>query len=230
MTRLLLIDDEAPFVRAMGVSLRALGYDVDAAPTGAAGLAKAATTTPEIIVLDLGLPDMDGSTVIEGLRGWSGAPIIVLSARLSEQSKINALDAGADDYVTKPFGVGELLARIRAALRRTATTDALPVITTEAFTVDLSAKRAQDATGAEVRLTPTEWHLLEVLLRNPDRLLTHQQLLHEVWGPRYEAETNYLRVHMANLRRKLEPEPSRPRYLRTDPGLGYRFTPTGGQP
>jgi two-component system KDP operon response regulator KdpE len=230
MTHILVVDDDRQLLRALQIALTARGYEVTVARDGRTGLAEAVRTPPDLAIIDLGLPDLDGVHVVEALHGWSTAPIIVLSARLSEQSKINALDAGADDYVTKPFGVGELLARIRAALRRTTATDQVPVITTEAFTVDLSAKRAQDADGAEVRLTPTEWHLLEVLLRNPDRLLTHQQLLHEVWGPRYEAETNYLRVHMANLRRKLEPEPSRPRYLRTDPGLGYRFTPTGGQP
>jgi two-component system KDP operon response regulator KdpE len=167
---------------------------------------------------------MDGVAIVHAIRGWSQAPIIVLSARLTEQSKIHALDAGADDYVTKPFAMGELLARIRAALRRASPVEQSPSVVTEAFTVDLSAKRAVTAAGDEVRLTPTEWHLLEVLVRYPDRLVTHRQLLQEVWGPRYETETNYLRVHIANLRRKLEPDPSRPRYLRTDPGLGYRFT------
>jgi two-component system, OmpR family, KDP operon response regulator KdpE len=152
----------------------------------------------------------------------------VLSARLTEQSKIDALDAGADDYVTKPFAMGELMARMRAALRRVEPADESPAVVTDAFTIDLVAKRAMTPAGGDVRLTPTEWHLLEMLVRNPDRLITHQQLLREVWGPRYGTETNYLRVHIANLRRKLEPDPTRPRYLRTEPGLGYRFTP--GQP
>jgi two-component system KDP operon response regulator KdpE len=148
----------------------------------------------------------------------------VLSARHTEPSKIAALDAGADDYITKPFAMGELLARVRAALRRATPAEQDPVIRTAHFTVDLAAKRITTSDDTEVRLTPTEWHLLEILTRNPDRLVTQRQLLHDVWGPRYENETNYLRVHLANLRRKLEPDPSRPRYLRTEPGLGYRFT------
>src|SRR5262249_55186823 len=201
------------------------GYEVAVAHNGATGLAAAEHTPPDLVIVDLGLPDLDGVSIVQALRGWSVAPIIVLSARLTEQSKINALDAGADDYVTKPFAMGELLARIRAALRRITPVEQAPVVTTEAFTVDLAAKRVTTGAGAEIRLTPTEWHLLEMLIRHPDRLITHRQLLQEVWGPRYESETNYLRVHIANLRRKLEPDPSRPRYLRTDPGLGYRFTP-----
>ncbi|MEV6966101.1 response regulator [Hamadaea sp. NPDC051192] len=225
MTRVLVVDDDRQLLRALRIALSARGYEVVVAPDGATGLAAAQQNPPDLVIVDLGLPDLDGVAVVEAIRGWSSVPILVLSARLTEQSKINALDAGADDYVTKPFGMGELLARIRAAMRRTTPTESPAVVTTTAFSVDLAAKRATDADGAEVRLTPTEWHLLEMLLRNPDRLITHQQLLQEVWGPRYNTETNYLRVHMANLRRKLEPDPSRPRYLRTDPGLGYRFVP-----
>ena len=225
MTRILVIDDDRQLLRALRIALTARGYDVTVALDGAAGLTAAQGTPPDLVIIDLGLPDMDGVDIVHALRGWSTTPILVLSARLTEQSKINALDAGADDYVTKPFAVGELLARIRAALRRSTPVDQQPIVTTAAFTVDLNAKRATTVAGGEARLTPTEWHLLEVLVRNPDRLVTHQQLLHEIWGPHYEHETNYLRVHMANLRRKLEPDPSRPRYLRTDPGLGYRFTP-----
>jgi len=224
VTRVLVVDDDHQLLRAMRIALSARGYDVAVAQSGTAGLAAAQEAPTDLVIIDLGLPDMDGVTIVHALRGWSVAPIIVLSARLTEQSKINALDAGADDYVTKPFAMGELLARIRAALRRVTPVDQSPAVVTEAFTVDLSAKRAVTAAGEEVRLTPTEWHLLEVLVRHPDRLVTHRQLLQEVWGPRYETETNYLRVHIANLRRKLEPDPSRPRYLRTDPGLGYRFT------
>jgi len=225
MNRILVIDDDRQLLRALRIALAARGYDVTLAHDGASGLALAEHTPPDLILVDLGLPDIDGVGVVQALRGWSTAPIIVLSARLTEQSKINALDAGADDYVTKPFAMGELLARIRAGLRRgTPAADQAPLVTTEAFTVDLGAKRVTTAAG-EVRLTPTEWNLLEMLVRNPDRLITHQQLLSEVWGPQYAAATNYLRVHVANLRRKLEPDPSRPRYLRTDPGLGYRFTP-----
>jgi two-component system, OmpR family, KDP operon response regulator KdpE len=225
VTRVLVVDDDHQLLRALRIALSARGYDVTVAQDAASGLAAAERTPPDLVIVDLGLPDMDGVSIVASLRGWSTSPIIVLSARLTEQAKINALDAGADDYVTKPFAMGELLARIRAALRRATPQDQAPVVRTDAFAIDLAAKRAVGSDGAEVRLTPTEWHLLEVLVRHPDRLVTHQQLLHEVWGPRYETETNYLRVHIANLRRKLEPDPSRPRYLRTDPGLGYRFTP-----
>jgi two-component system KDP operon response regulator KdpE len=224
MTRLLLID-EAPFVRALGVSLRAMGYEVDAAATGAAGLAKAATTSPDIIVLDLGLPDMDGLEVLDGLRAWTSVPVIVLSARHRDESKVAALDGGADDYVTKPFSMSELLARIRAALRRRSTVAAEePVVETEHFRIDMAAKQVT-VNGEPVRLTPTEWNVLELLVRNQGKLVTQRQLLQEVWGPRYEKETEYLRVYLAALRRKLEPTPSQPRYFITEPGMGYRFIP-----
>jgi two-component system, OmpR family, KDP operon response regulator KdpE len=226
MSRILVVDDDRQLLRALRIALSARGYEVALAHDGVTGLAAAERTRPDLVIVDLGLPDIDGVSIVQALRGWTSVPIIVLSARLTEQSKISALDAGADDYVTKPFGIGELLARIRAGLRRgTPATDSAPQVVTEAFTVDLAAKRVTTTAGAEVRLTPTEWNLLEMLVRNPDRLVTHQQLLNEVWGPQYAAATNYLRVHVANLRRKLEPDPSRPRYLRTDPGLGYRFTP-----
>jgi two-component system, OmpR family, KDP operon response regulator KdpE len=224
VTRILVVDDDPHLVRALRITLTARGYEVLTAPDGTSALAVASRTPPDLVVLDLGLPDLDGVAVTEGLRGWSTAPIVVLSARHSEPAKVAALDAGADDYVTKPFGMDELLARIRAALRRAApaTTDA--VVTTEAFTVDLAAKRVTTQAG-EVRLTPTEWHLLEVLIREPDKLVTHKSLLQQVWGPAYATESNYLRVHIANLRRKLEPDPARPRYLITEPGIGYRYTP-----
>lgn len=224
MTRLLIVDDDRQLLRALRIAFTARGYEVATAQDGATALDAASYAAPDLVIVDLGLPDMDGVTVVESLRGWSTVPIIVLSARDAEHAKINALDVGADDYITKPFGMGELLARVRAALRRATPADKQPVITTEAFSIDLAAKRVTTGDG-EARLTPTEWHLLEVLARNPGKLVTHRQLLHEVWGPRYETETNYLRVHMANLRRKLEPDPTQPRYLRTDPGLGYRFTP-----
>ncbi|MFB0617969.1 response regulator [Streptomyces sp. AGS-58] len=224
MTRVLIVDDDPHLLRALTIALTARGYQTNAAPDATTALQAAATAAPDLAVIDLGLPDLDGINIVESLRGWSTAPIIVLSARHDETAKINALDAGADDYVTKPFGMGELLARIRAALRRAAPADEQPLITTTAFTVDLAAKRVTTAAG-ETRLTPTEWHLLEILVRNPGRLVTQRQLLQEVWGPRYEKETNYLRVHLANLRRKLEPEPAQPRYLITEPGIGYRFTP-----
>ncbi|MFI5066473.1 MAG: winged helix-turn-helix domain-containing protein, partial [Streptosporangiales bacterium] len=174
--------------------------------------------------LDLGLPDMDGTEVIRGVRGWTSTPIIVLSAWGQESQKVAALDAGADDYVTKPCGMNELLARLRAAVRRAAPAPDEPVLATPDFTVDLAAKRVIRG-SADVRLTPTEWQLLEVLVRNSGRLVTQRQLLREVWGPQYETEGNYLRVYVAHLRRKLEPDPSQPRYLRTEPGMGYRFQP-----
>jgi two-component system KDP operon response regulator KdpE len=222
MTRVLVVDDDPALLRALGINLRARKYAVDAAASGAQALEAASRHPPEAVILDLGLPDMDGVEVIEGLRGWSEAPIIVLSARGAQQDKVVALDAGADDYVTKPFGMDELLARLRASLRRTPTAADAPVVETGSFTIDLAAKRAR-AGGAPVRLTPTEWHLLEILIRHEGKLVSQRQLLQEVWGPQYETETNYLRVYMAQMRRKLEPEPAHPRHLLTEPGMGYRF-------
>ena len=224
MTRVLIVDDDESLLRALRVNLTARGYQVHIAADATTGLAVAGREPPDLAIVDLGLPDRDGMLVVEGLRGWTSVPIVVLSARHAEAAKVAALDAGADDYVTKPFGMDELLARMRAALRRAAPAEDAPVITTPAFTIDLSAKRVTGPAG-EIRLTPTEWHLLEVLTRHPDKLVGQRQLLHEVWGPQYETETNYLRVHLANLRRKLEPDPARPRYLITEPGVGYRFTP-----
>jgi two-component system KDP operon response regulator KdpE len=223
MTSVLIVDDDPQLVRALRVNLTARRYEVHTAADGATALAAAARHHPDLVVLDLGLPDLDGITVIEGLRGWSTAPIIVLSARHTEAAKVAALDAGADDYVTKPFGMDELLARLRAALRRAAPAgDDLAVLATEDFTIDLAAKTVT-AAGQEVRLTPTEWQLLEALVRQRGKLLSQKQLLRDIWGPAYESETGYLRVHLANLRRKLEPQPGRPRYLLTEPGIGYRF-------
>ena len=224
MDTVLIVDDDQNLLRALRINLTARGYQVHTAPDAATGLAVASRHPPDLAIVDLGLPDLDGMRVIEGLRGWTEKPIIVLSARHAEAEKVNALDAGADDYVTKPFGMDELLARMRAALRRAHPAPAEPVVTTPAFTIDLSAKRVTGPAG-EIRLTPTEWHLLELLVRHPDKLITQRQLLTEVWGPQYRNETNYLRVHLANLRRKLEPDPARPRYLITEPGVGYRFTP-----
>jgi two-component system, OmpR family, KDP operon response regulator KdpE len=224
VNRILIVDDDPQLLRALRINLTARGYQVATASTGADGLAAASRNPPDVVIVDLGLPDMDGVVVVEGLRGWTSAPIIILSARHTEHTKIDALDAGADDYVTKPFGMGELLARLRAALRRAAPVGQAPVVRTGAFVIDLAAKRVTKD-GAEIRLTPTEWHLLEVLVRNPDHLVTQRQLLQEVWGPAYQTETNYLRVHLANLRHKLEPDPTRPRYLVTEPGIGYRFVP-----
>ncbi|WP_346534269.1 response regulator [Micromonospora sp. DPT] len=224
MSRILVVDDDQQLLRALRINLTARRYEVLTAADGTTALTVAARTPPDLAIIDLGLPDLDGVTVVEGLRGWTKIPIIVLSARDTEAAKVDALDAGADDYVTKPFGMDELLARVRAALRRAHPTPDAATITTAAFTIDLAAKRLTTAAG-EVRLTPTEWHLLEVLARHPDKLVAHRQLLREVWGPAYETETNYLRVHLANLRRKIEPDPARPRYLITEPGIGYRFVP-----
>ncbi|HXB50015.1 MAG TPA: response regulator [Streptosporangiaceae bacterium] len=224
MTRVLVIDDEVPILRALKINLAARKYEVSTAADGASGLAAMARERPDVLILDLGLPDMDGTDVIRGVRGWSSTPIIVLSAWGQESQKVAALDAGADDYVTKPFGMDELLARLRAAVRRAVPAPDEPVISTAEFTVDLARKRVTRA-GADVRLTPTEWQLLEVLARNAERLVTQRQLLQEVWGPGYQNEAHYLRVYMASLRRKLEPDPSAPRYLLTEPGMGYRFCP-----
>ena len=220
--RVLVVDDEAPILRTLATNLRARGYTVDAAPSGEEALDLAARHRPDAVILDLGLPGMSGIEVVAGLRGWTALPIIILSARGAEHDKVAALDAGADDYVTKPFGMDELMARLRAALRRIAPAPESATIETSDFTVDLAAKRVTGPEG-EVRLTPTEWGLVEVLVGNAGKLVSQRQLLQDVWGPQYGEETNYLRVHMAHIRRKLEPEPSRPRYFVTEPGMGYRF-------
>jgi two-component system KDP operon response regulator KdpE len=224
VTRVLVIDDEPSILRALRINLTARNYEVSTASDGASGLAAVSRDRPDVLILDLGLPDMDGTDVIHGVRGWTSTPIIVLSVWGQEHQKVAALDAGADDYVTKPFGMDELLARLRAAVRRASPAPDEPVVKTPDFTVDLAAKRVRrDSDGGDVRLTPTEWQLLEILVRNRGRLVTQRQLLQEVWGPAYESESNYLRVYVAQLRRKLEPEPSHPRYLLTEPGMGYRF-------
>jgi two-component system, OmpR family, KDP operon response regulator KdpE len=222
MTTILVVDDEPQIRRALAINLRARDYEVHLAASGEEALTVAARTHPDLVVLDLGLPGMDGTDVIRGLRGWTAVPIVVLSVREREADKVAALDAGADDYVTKPFGMDELLARLRAALRRATPADEPAVVETPDFTVDLATKRVL-RDGGEVRLTPTEWGLVEVLVRNPGKLVSQRQLLQEVWGPQYERETNYLRVYLAQIRRKLEPEPSRPRYFVTEPRMGYRF-------
>ena len=222
MTRILVVDDEPQILRALATNLRARDYDVDLAPTGEKALELAARKHPDLVILDLGLPGIDGVDVIRGLRGWTSVPIVVLSVREREADKVAALDAGADDYVTKPFGMDELLARLRAALRRAAPAEEEAVVETPAFTVDLADKRViRD--GIEVRLTPTEWQIVELLVRNPGKLVTQRQLLQDVWGPQYERETNYLRVYLAQIRRKLEPDPARPQYFVTEPRMGYRF-------
>ena len=225
MTRVLVVDDEPQILRALRINLRVRDYEVHVASTGAEALEVAGRYPPDLVILDLGLPDLDGVEVIQGLRGWTKAPIIVLSGRADSVDKVEALDAGADDYVTKPFGVEELLARMRAAVRRTGTAEDLPRIRFGALVIDLAAKRViRD--GEDIRLTPTEWHLLEVLLRNPGKLLSRNQLLTEVWGPGYADATGNLRLYMAQLRRKLEPDPARPRWLITEPGMGYRYQPS----
>jgi two-component system, OmpR family, KDP operon response regulator KdpE len=274
VTRVLVVDDEPQILRALRINLRARRYEVTTAPNGTQALDEAAAHPPDLVILDLGLPDMDGVDVIGGLRGWTAVPIIVLSGRADSNDKVEALDAGADDYVTKPFGMDELLARMRAAVRRTPAAEAPPRVRLGDLVVDLAAKRVtrqpaeaavQAAPGAggvtpgvtpglpgeagldegesrvrsvemaasgadphpegDIRLTPTEWHLLEVLLRNPGKLLSHRQLLNDVWGPGYDNAGGNLRLYMAQLRRKLERDPARPRWLITEPGMGYRYQP-----
>ncbi|MET9118972.1 response regulator [Streptomyces longwoodensis] len=225
MTRVLVVEDDPQLVRALVINLQARQYGVDAAPDGATALRLAAARQPDVVMLDLGLPDMDGADVIKALRGWTRVPILVLSARQGSDEKVAALDAGADDYITKPFSMNELLARLRAAVRRTEDAPLAPettLVETVDFSIDLFAKKVVRG-GRDVRLTPTEWHLLEILVTNPGRLITQKHLLQEVWGVTQSNKTNYLRVYMAQLRRKLETDPSHPRYLITEPGMGYRF-------
>jgi two-component system KDP operon response regulator KdpE len=238
VTRVLVVDDEPQILRALRINLRVRDYEVHVAATGTEALEVAGRYPPDLVILDLGLPDLDGVEVIQGLRGWTKAPIIVLSGRADSVDKVEALDAGADDYVTKPFGVEELLARVRAAVRRTGAPEDLPRIQLGDLVIDLAAKRVIRpapvpaggiaAQADDIRLTPTEWHLLEVLLRNPGKLLSRHQLLTEVWGPGYADATGNLRLYMAQLRRKLEPDPARPRWLITEPGMGYRYQPGAG--
>jgi len=222
MSRVLVVDDELPMRRTLDIGLRASGYDVELAATGEEALELAGRREPDAVILDLGLPGVDGIHVAQGLRGWSAVPIIVLSARGTEAVKVAALDAGADDYVTKPFGMDELLARLRAALRRANPALDVGTVRTADFTIDLLAKTVT-AGGAEVRLTPTEWQILELLVRQRGRLVSQSSLLRDVWGPEYQRETHYLRVYLSQLRRKLEPDPAHPRYFITEPGMGYRF-------
>jgi two-component system, OmpR family, KDP operon response regulator KdpE len=236
VTSVLVVDDEPQILRALQINLRVRNYDVQVAANGTQALELASRHPPDFVILDLGLPDLDGVEVIEGLRGWTDAPIIVLSGRTDSTDKVDALDAGADDYVTKPFGMEELLARMRAVGRRVTGDGDVPRLRLGDLVVDLAAKRViRDprrepggsgvAAQGDVRLTPTEWHLLEVLLRNPGKLISQRQLLNEVWGPGYADATGNLRLYLAQLRRKLEPDPARPRWLMTEPGMGYRFQP-----
>ena len=231
MSRILVVDDEAPIRRALIANLKARDFDVDAAESGEEALHLAAARHPDLVLLDLGLPKMDGLEVIAGLRGWSQVPIIVLSAREQENEKVAALDAGADDYVTKPFGMDELMARLRVALRRASPEPESRIVTTPDFTLDLgdrSVSLANEKLPSEApRLTPTEWSIVEFLVRHPGRLVTQRQLLQHIWNSPVEIDTNLLRVHLTHIRRKLEPEPTRPRYFITEPRMGYRFMPTG---
>jgi two-component system KDP operon response regulator KdpE len=228
VSRILAVDDEPQMRRALVANLTARGYEVDVAADGEAAIRIAGEHPPDLVILDLGLPGISGIEVIDALRSWSRVPILVLSARDADPDKIAALDAGADDYVTKPFSIGELMARVRAALRRAVPTDGQqPVVTTPDFTVDFSARTAL-AAGQSVHLTPIEWRIVENLVRNPGRLVSQRQLLQAVWGPTYSDETHYLRVHMTHVRRKLEPDPTRPRYFVTEAGMGYRYEPPPG--
>jgi two-component system, OmpR family, KDP operon response regulator KdpE len=225
MTTVLVIEDDAPLRRALRTSLRARGLDVVETANGEEALVVVADRRADVVLLDLGLPGLDGIEVLRRVRSFSDVPVVVLTARDRQADKIGALDAGADDYVTKPFGMGELLARLRAALRRAAPADEEAIVVTDDFTVDLAAKRVRNAAGDDVRLTPTEWAIVELLVRHPGKLIAQRQMLHEVWGPQYDTETNYLRVYLAQIRRKLEPDPARPRYFLPEPRMGYRFQP-----
>ena len=232
MIRVLVVDDEPQLLRALRINLSARRYEVVVAADGATALDLAARHVPDIVVLDLGLPDIDGTDVIAGLRGWSKVPILVLSGRTDAADKVDALDAGADDYVTKPFSMDELMARVRALVRRyESDTATQQIVDIGYYTLDLAAKTVRRAQGApadepeHVHLTKTEWAVLEILVRNPGRLVSGKQILQQVWGPAYDTQTNYLRFYLAKLRQKLEPEPSHPRQLITEPGMGYRFQP-----
>jgi two-component system KDP operon response regulator KdpE len=218
--KVLVVDDDSTLRRTLGIGLRAEDHEVLIAADGRSALQALREDRPDIVVLDLGLPDLSGVDVLRRLRAWSTVPVVVLSARADSTEKVQALDLGADDYDTKPFGMEELLARIRAAARRAGSD--VPVLEAGDLVIDLPARRVTKA-GTVVRLTPTEWGLLEMLVRTPGRLVRQQDLLHEVWGPSYGRETNYLRVYVGGLRKKLEDDPSQPRHLITEPGMGYRF-------
>lgn len=224
--RVLVVDDEPQILRALRINLHARQYDVITASDGTAGLEAARGQEPELVILDLGLPDMDGVDVLRSLRGWSDVPVIVLSGRDASSDKVTALNSGADDYVTKPFNIEELLARMAAVSRRLRPEAAeVEPVRIGAHVVSLSERAVHDDSGELVHLTKTEWELLGILVRNPGKLVSQRQLLQDVWGPAYLEETHYLRQYMAQLRKKLEPDPTRPRHLLTEPGMGYRFMP-----
>ena len=242
MTRVLVVDDEPQILRALRINLHARQYDVVTAGTGRGALDAAADAHPDLVILDLGLPDMDGVDVIRSLRKWTQVPIVILSGRMNSAAKVNALDAGADDYVTKPFSVEELLARIRAVTRRTTEPEPVEPVQVGRWTVDLNdysiyeryvggidapreSTKQIAASGRQVHLTPTEWQLLQALVRHPGRLVSQRQLLQEVWGPTYVEQAHYLRQYVKALRHKLEDDPTRPRHLITEAGMGYRFQP-----
>lgn len=220
--RILVIDDEPQIRKLLKVSLGAHGYEIEEAATGAEGISRAATFKPDFLIIDLGLPDMDGKKVVQQIREWSQTPIIVLTARDQEQEKIDALDAGADDYVTKPFGMGELMARMRVSLRRAAASENDPILTCGELIIDLVARRVTVG-GREIKLTPTEYELIKILAQHRGRVLTHKQLLKAVWGSSYNEDTHYIRVYIGQLRRKIEENPTRPRYIITESGVGYRL-------
>ena len=224
--RVLIVDDEPQILRALRANLEARDYLVLTVATGKQAVIEIADGAPDLVILDLGLPDISGLEVLQSLRSWSDVPVIVVSARSSDPDKIRALDEGADDYLTKPFSMGELLARVRAALRRHPSIEAAAVLATEDFTIDF-ARGSVEVGGAPVHLTPIEWKIVTVLVRAEDRLVTQRHLLDEVWGEEFENESGYLRVHMTHIRRKLEPVPAQPRYFRTEPGIGYRFSRPG---
>ena len=223
-TSVLVVDDDPHLLKALRITLQAHGYAVETAADGGTALRAASHRPPDLMVLDLGLPDLDGAEVLRELRRWSSLPVLVLSARHGSSDKVDALDAGADDYITKPFGLDELLARLRALLRRVPEPESAPTVAASSFTVDLAQRRVS-RDGDTVRLTPTEWNILELLVRNAGKLVSQQQLLTQVWGQAYAKETQYLRVYLAQLRRKLEQDPAKPRHLHTEAGMGYRFDP-----
>lgn len=222
MSRVLVVDDDPRILRTLEINLQARNFDVVLARSGEEALRAVASSHPDVVILDLGLPGLDGLDVVQGIRGWSSVPILILSGRDNEATKVQALDLGADDYLTKPFGMDELFARLRASLRRSVVTDEKPMVVTPDFVIDFASKQITRQ-GEPIKLTPTQWHIVEMLVRNNGRLVTYDQLLQEVWGPGYGKETNYLRVFMTQIRQKLEPDHSRPQYFITEPGIGFRF-------